>query len=340
MSLFLRDFGRGDHGNEQYQKFFFGCCSLLAYRDTTTVEEYFRRIGYDSIEPFNLILATNADVGDASMLMGEEWTEKELQKISLVIAQAVSSKSYLAGIQQLVDLAAGRPGQAERIVASITNNTVPLAGLRNEMGKLMNPHMKEINSGVFQSWRNRNLLSEYLPGDDLPYKYDMLNGQPIKQHDFMTRAFNMISPVSLNLHTGPGRQLLFNSGYDLRISTFYAPDGTNLTDDPRIRSEFQKAIGQFNIELQLDELAQDPKIQQSIALMQADIRAGKRGEYNARDYYHNIVIDRLFKKVRKYAWDSIKNQKEIYALRMEQQGKDTLQAMKKAQSYNLQNMYK
>ena len=48
----------------------------------------------------------------------------------------------------------------------------------------------------------------------------------------------------------------------------------------------------------------------------------------------------MFKKVRKYAWNSIKNQKAIYALRMEQQGKDTSQAMKKAQSYNLQNMYK
>ena len=305
-----------------------------------TIEVGGVRGGYDSIEPFNLILSTIADVGDASILMGEEWTEKELQKISLVIAQSISSKSYLAGIQQLVDLAAGRPGQAERILASIGNNTIPLAGLRNEMGKLMNPHMREINSGVFQSWRNRNLLSEYLPGEDLPYKFDMLNGQPLKQHDFMTRAFNMVSPISLNLDRGPGRQLLFNSGYDLRISTFYAPDGTNLTDDARIRSEFQKAIGQFNIELELDRLATDPKILQSIALMRADIRAGKRGEFNARDYYHNIVIDRMFKKVRKYAWNSIKNQKAIYALRMEQQGKDTSQAMKKAQSYNLQNMYK
>ena len=305
-----------------------------------TIEVGGVRVGYESIEPFNLILSTIADVGDASILMGEEWTEKELQKISLVIAQSISSKSYLAGIQQLVDLAAGRPGQAERILASIGNNTIPLAGLRNEMGKLMNPHMREINSGVFQSWRNRNLLSEYLPGEDLPYKFDMLNGQPLKQHDFMTRAFNMVSPISLNLDRGPGRQLLFNSGYDLRISTFYAPDGTNLTDDARIRSEFQKAIGQFNIELELDRLATDPKILQSIALMRADIRAGKRGEFNARDYYHNIVIDRMFKKVRKYAWNSIKNQKAIYALRMEQQGKDTSQAMKKAQSYNLQNMYK
>ena len=109
------------------------------------------RVGYDSIEPFGLILSTIADVGDASILMGEEWTEKELQKISLVVAQSISGKSYLAGIQQLVDLVAGRPGQIERIGASIMNNTVPLAALRNDMGKLITPYMREINSGVFQS---------------------------------------------------------------------------------------------------------------------------------------------------------------------------------------------
>ena len=126
-------------------------------------------------------MSTIADVGDASILMGEEWTEKELQKISLVIAQSISGKSYLAGLQQLVDLAAGRPGQADRILASLTNNTVPLSGLRNEMGKLLTPYMREINSGVFQSWRNRNLLSENIPGvNELPYKYDMLNGRPLK----------------------------------------------------------------------------------------------------------------------------------------------------------------
>ena len=49
MSLFLKDFGRGDHGNEQYQKFFFGCCSLLAYRDQYTVEEYFRPLEVDTL---------------------------------------------------------------------------------------------------------------------------------------------------------------------------------------------------------------------------------------------------------------------------------------------------
>ena len=115
------------------------------------------RVGYDSIEPFGLILSTIADVGDASILMGEEWTEKELQKISLVIAQSISGKSLFSWITTLVDLLAGRPGQVERIAASIMNNTVPLAGLRNEMGKLVTYICVRLTHGVFQSWRNRNL---------------------------------------------------------------------------------------------------------------------------------------------------------------------------------------
>jgi len=298
------------------------------------------RVGYDSIEPFGLLLSTIADVGDASILMGEEWTEKELQKISLVVAQSISGKSYLAGIQQLVDLVAGRPGQIERIGASIMNNTVPLAALRNDMGKLITPYMREINSGVFQSWRNRNLASENIPGvDSLPIKYDMLNGEPIRDYDFMTRAFNVISPVSLNLVESEGRNFLFESGYDLRISTFYAPDGTNLTDDPGIRSQFQQAIGQYGLEEKLEKLARDPKVIASMELMRADIRAGNRGQFNARDYYHNIVIDRLFKNTRRLAWNSIKYREDILKIIQEQKQKKLEQDFKTSQS-SLLTMYK
>ena len=75
------------------------------------------RVGYDNFEPFNLIMSTIADIGDASELMGEEWTENELGKISLVVAQAITSKSYLAGIQSFVDLFGGRRGQGPRIAA-------------------------------------------------------------------------------------------------------------------------------------------------------------------------------------------------------------------------------
>ena len=276
------------------------------------------QVGYDAMEPFNLILSTVADIGDVSQLLGEEWTERQLQKVALVVAQGFTSKSYLAGMTQFVDLFAGREGQAERIIASLMNNTVPMAGLRNELGKLFNPHMKEINSGIMQSLRNRNLITEYLPGEDIPTKYDLLDGKPIRDHDFLTRAFNAISPISLNLTQSPGRQLLFNSGYDLRIGTYYGPDGTNLTDHPEIRSKFQQAIGQQNLELKLNELAEDPRIIESIEIMNRDIRSGNRGDFEPGDYYHNRQIEYWFNQARNAAWGQIQGQPDIQRIKNEQ----------------------
>ena len=296
------------------------------------------RVGYDSIEPFNLIMSTIADVGDASELMGEEWTERELQKISLVVAQAISSKSYLAGIQSFVDLFAGRPGQAERIVAALANNQVPLAGLRNEMGKLFVPHMREIGSGIDQSIRNRNLIMETIAGEALPIKYDMLNGKPIKNYDFFTRAFNAVSPVSLNLSVSPGRQFLFESGYDLRMSTYYAPDSTNLTDEPKIRSMFQKAIGDQNLERQLDKLATDARALASLAEMQKDIRDGNRAKYDARNYWHNGKIDQLFQQARKVAWAQIMNNPEVQEIIDEQKNKKRAKLLKMRETTDILNL--
>ena len=75
-------------------------------------------------------------------------------------------------------------------------------------------------------------------------------------------------------------------------------------------------------------------------LMIADIKAGRRGEFDARDYYHNQVIDRLFKNARKIAWAKISVNPNIAALIAEQEEKKQKQLDKQFSSYNLQNMYK
>ena len=300
-------------------------------------------VGHESIEPFSQILSIIADIGDHSELMGSEWTEKELLKTSLVLAQGIASKSYLAGMQQFVDLVAGRPGQAERIVAGIMNNTVPLSGLRNEMGKLFLPYTRELGSGIDIALRNRNLLSEYGPGEDLPIKYDMLNGRPIKDHDFMTRMFNAFSPIPLNLEQGPGRQLLFDSGYDTRMSTYFSPDGDDLSDLPEIRSLFQQAIGKQNLELKLNRLAEDPRIIASIEEMNRIIKTGQRGDYESMDFHHNIKIDNIFQKARRKAWASIKQNQRIQQLIEEGRRKKTKRYQKKRETQKLVpvlNMYK
>jgi len=295
---------------------------------------------HTSIEPFSSILQTVANIGDASQLMGPEWTEKNLLKVSLLIAQGLTSKSYLAGMQQFVDLVGGRPGQISRIAGNLANNIVPLGGLRNELGKLFNPHLRELNSGIFDAIRNRNLLSERVASEPLPLKYDLLNGQPIKDHDPITRMWNAVSPINFNFTHSPGRTLLFNSGYDLRQSTYYAPDGTNLTDSPRIRSQFQKAIGDQNLELKLNKLARNKKILASLEQMQKDIQSGQRADFQPRDYYHNKVIDNLFRDGRRIAWASIMNETNIREEVEKQRKQKVKRQLKTQETANILNMYK
>ena len=280
------------------------------------------QVSYDSFEPFNLILSTIADIGDYSQLMGEEWTEDNLQKLALVVAQGITSKSYLAGMQQFVDLFGGSPGQAERIIGGLMNNIIPMSSARNELGKLFNPHMKELNAGIFESIRNRNLISEGLAINELPTKYDLLNGKPIKDWDFPTRMFNMFSPFSINLDQSIGRKLLFESKYDMRMSTLSSPDGLSLKDNSRLRSLFQKAIGEQNLEAQLNKLAVDPRIINSIKQMQGDLAAGRREMDPRTAYLHNQAIHQLFTDARRAAWATLLNDPEVLELIEEQRRLD------------------
>ena len=164
----------------------------------------------------------------------------------------------------------------------------------------------------------------------------MLNGKPIRDWDFLTRAFNMVSPIQFNLDQGPGRQFLFDSGYDMRMSTYYSPDGHDLTDSPKIRSMFQKAIGDTNLERKLDKLAQDPKAIASLKQMQGFIRSGQRD----LDYlpYHQSRIKTLFDEARKRAWASIMNDPAVIELIEAEKRKDIREYKAEKSSRNISSV--
>ena len=296
-------------------------------------------VSYDAFEPFNLILSTIGDIGDHMNQMGPEWTEKQYRKLAVVVMQGLSQKSYLASIQQFVDLFAGREGQMERILASLANNSLPLSSLRNELGKLFNPYMKELNAGIGDSIRNRNLFMEGLAGEGaVPTKYDMLTGRPIRDWDFPTRMFNAVSPFNISLDYSPGRKLLFDSGYDLRTTTFsYTFGGINVSfkDHPHIRSMFQKAIGDQNLQYELDLLAKDPQIIASVKQMEADTWNGNRERDPMKAYYHNDIIKALFDRAKKKAWSKIKDKPEVLQLLRESKDRkiDNISSNKKTRNY-------
>ena len=296
-------------------------------------------VSYDAFEPFNLILSTIGDIGDHMNQMGPEWTEKQYRKLAVVVMQGLSQKSYLASIQQFVDLFAGREGQMERIIASLANNSLPLSSLRNELGKVINPYMKELNAGIGDSIRNRNLFMEGLAGEGaVPTKYDMLTGRPIRDWDFPTRMFNAVSPFNISLDYSPGRKLLFDSGYDLRTTTFsYTFGGVNVSfkDHPHIRSMFQKAIGDQNLQYELDLLAKDPQIIASVKSMEADTWNGNRSRDPMKAYYHNDIIKALFDRAKKKAWAKIKDKPEVLQLLRESKDRkiDNISSNQKTRNY-------
>ena len=265
-------------------------------------------VSYDAFEPFNQVLALVGDIGDHMDLMGEEWAEQNFFKLSMAVAGTITSKSYLAGMSQFVDLFSGKPGQQNRIIASLVNNYVPLSSLRNEIGKVLNPYTKELHSSIWNQIRNRN---QYIT--PMPIKYDVLTGEPIKNHNFMTRMWNAVSPVQFNLDYSPGRQMLFNSGFDVKPISYTSPDGLDLSDSPQIRSMFQNAMGQQNLEEIFNRLANNKDIQASIALMNYHNDNGMKWR-DPSEYQHYKIIAKEFEKARKKAWASIVNTPEVQLL--------------------------
>ena len=287
-------------------------------------------VSYDAFEPFNIVLSAIADVGDNQKLMGEEWAENQLAKIAMILGQNAISKSYTDGLQQFVDLLNLKEGSAQRTIANLINNTVPFGGLRNEIGKVINPYMKELDSSIQESIRNRNLTSELVAGDPLPTKFDILTGEPLKDWNFFERMFNATSPIGMSTdRTTPGRTLLMNSNFDLTIAGYSAPDGTSLEDSPQVRSMYQEAIGKQNIEAQLDALAGRKDVQDSVQDMVEDAKAGRRNMDPMKTYVHNDLIRNIFTKAQRKAWAKIKDRPEVQALIQEQLDADLQQQSRK-----------
>ena len=276
-------------------------------------------VSLDAFEPFNTYLYAIADVGDNMQLMGPEWAEQNLLRIAAAATTGMVSKSYMEGFVQLVDLFNGKPYQLERIAGSLANNTVPLAGLRNDIGKLFSPGMREINNSIIETVRNRNLLTEGLALDGgLPFKYDLLNGEKLRSYHPITRFWNMFSPVQFNLDAqSPGRDLFFESNYDMRMSIMSSPTGVSLAKHPQVRALFAEQIGSQNLEKELDKLAARADVKASIEKMRQDLADGKR-EIDPKAYLHNKLIKRLFDKARKKAWAEISSDPMVVELVTEQ----------------------
>ena len=261
-------------------------------------------VSYEALEPFNTILSFIADVGDASKVMGEQKTGDQLGAIAYLISQNVTNKSFMAGLFQVTEAFQGGM-KLPQIAANLANNQVPLSGMRNEIGKLVSPGMRELEKGFQQSIYNRNLYVDVVSGVTPNYRYDILNGQPLQDYNLAVRLWNGISPFMVNPTVNPTRDLLFRSGIDLKLTFNTGPNKESLEGRPDLKSKYQYYVSQQNIEGKLQALFQDPKVIESIIQMENDRDNGRR--YDAASTFHNARIERILKEAKTNAWQHLMN---------------------------------
>ena len=266
-------------------------------------------VSYEALEPFNMFFSFIADTVDAQKVMGDEWAGNNFGKAAYILSANVTNKSFLAGLLQLQDLLTSQGRDVGRVSANFANNQLPLAGLRNEIGKLLSPGMRELETGFWQSVGNRNLYADIgTQGKLLPYKYDVLNGERIKDHDPLTRLVNAVLPFNLGVGTNPTRELLFRSGLSLKQTFNTGPNGESLEGHPDLKSKYQFYMGQQNIEAQLEK-AFTPQIVDSIKQMERDRDMGK--VYEPRNTLHGPIIEQIFRNAKKQAWQMVLQDKDI-----------------------------
>lgn len=264
-------------------------------------------VSYESLEPFNLMFSFIADVVDSQKVMGEEWVGNNLGKLGYLLAQNVTNKTFMAGLFQIQELFYSNGQRLPSVAANLVNNQVPLAGMRNELGKLLSPGMRELEEGFVDGIRNRNLYLDLVAGKDgkLPYRYDILNGQPLNDNVPLVRLMNAVNPFYVNPATNPTRELLFRSGIDLKLTFNTGPEGESLEGRPDLKSKWQYYVSQQNIEAQLEQVFKDRQVVQSILDMEEDRAAGRR--YEASETFHVPIIEKILKNAKSVAWTQLMN---------------------------------
>jgi len=298
-------------------------------------------VSYDALgEPFSMILANIANVGDNLDLMGEEWAEDHWKKMAAALAAGPLKKSYFSGLDSLFQLVNMKPEGSARAIGSIMNNIVPMSSLRNEFGRIINPYMRELNADIFESIRNRNLASEYLTSDPLPFKYDMLTGKPINNWNFLQRAWNAVTPFQVNFDdNSPGRRLLLESNYPIRESV-YSAEGYDLSDAAEVRSMLQEAMGKAKItfggktfenpQAALDHLASRKDVQSSLQDMRRELEAGNRFMDPSKSFKHVDLIELVMSQAKSKAWAQISQDPAVQLLIDEQDEKELQQVRSRA----------
>ena len=209
---------------------------------------------YDFLGPLADWVALVVNGFDNFDQMSTTSLEKHEKKLALLLAGSVTQPSGLSNMEVLFDLLSGQGAPTARWKAQMMNNTFPLGGFRNEIGKLLNPTLKVVkNDDVGELIRNRNSwLDPFDPTGGLGPRYDWITGRPIvtAEGGLFTRMRNHMTPFKIYPKRSPEADFLINIEYDGQPHFYLSSKNVPYTS--KEISELEHLIGKdgiFNAEL-------------------------------------------------------------------------------------------
>lgn len=205
-----------------------------------------RWYSYAELGPVGDWLTLTADIFDNADTLDELTVETLMRKSMFVFGGALTNRSMFAGIEPLFDVLTGNPGAIRRWTASFGSSLAPYSGLRNQLGKLLSPGMRELETDLADAMQNRNRFVDVInPSGALPKAYDWVDGREVGNMGFWTNAWNAIMPMKVADGMSPEREFLIDIEYDARPTFHKSSKGVEYTAAER--SELFRVMGESRI---------------------------------------------------------------------------------------------
>jgi hypothetical protein len=178
-------------------------------------------------------VAMVANVADNFDMLGESFTENMFEKASFVLAASLTDQAGISALRPLVEVFSGNESAATRFVAGQINSLGPLAGARNEFGRILEGGLKEMNNNIIEHIANRNqLIGLFDSTNRLPTVISPISGEAPNKYNMFQRIYNTYSPIKIHPAMTDEERFLYEIEYDVS-SAFKTRHGIKLEADER-----------------------------------------------------------------------------------------------------------
>ena len=261
-------------------------------------------ISYANIEPFNTLFALTADVVENHAVLGEDVTERWMQKIVFMFSSVIVDKSMLSGVEDLARLL--DPETSGDLLARSGSRYLrshfPFAGVSGALGDILDATQKEAQD-----------FHEMLVRRDVGFKsalntrYDILNkdrsGKPLlaAPDNLMLRVLNAFNPFTIHYTDDDSvKQTLLETRFNLpqTLST-YKEEPLNSF----YMSKMQEYLSKGELREELERLFDTPEWQDEFEAFKngKNLTSANNVKLSKQNWYRDIA--RIFETAKDNAID-------------------------------------